>query len=100
MYSAFADPFQTHVSKSGLERLLKESSITHVYIVGLAMDYCVKFTALDAVKAGFKTYVIGEATKAVDPAKWDEVAASLKSEGVEMIGIGGEEVGMVRERSA
>jgi nicotinamidase-related amidase len=100
MYSAFADPFETHVSKSGLERLLKDTDISHVYCVGLAMDFCVKFTALDAAKAGFKTYVISEATKAVNPAKWDEVLATLKEGKVEVVGIGDKELDAVRSLAA
>jgi nicotinamidase-related amidase len=97
MYSAFADPFETHVSKSGLEDKLKAANITHVYCVGLAMDYCVKYTALDAAKAGFKTYVVSEGTKAVNPADWETVKEILNNSGVNMISVDGEEVGTVRK---
>jgi nicotinamidase-related amidase len=96
MYSAFADPFETHVNKSGLEALLKSADITDVFCVGLAMDYCVKFTALDATKAGFKTWVISEGTKAVDPSHWDEVVEFLRSEGVQIVKVDEKEVDAVR----
>lgn len=43
-----------------LAALLREKRISHVYVVGLAGDYCVKATAMDARKEGFKTCVIGE----------------------------------------
>lgn len=99
MYSAFADPFETHVSKSRLENLLKEAAVTHVYCVGLAMDYCVKFTAMDASKAGFKTYVISEGTKAVNPADWDEVVKIMKEADVNLVSVAGSEVEAVRSLS-
>lgn len=99
MYSAFADPFETHTSKSNIEDVLKNALITHVYCVGLAMDYCVKFTALDAAKAGFKTYVVTEATKAVNPADWDAVAKHLSEHGVEMVDIRGKEIEDVKDLS-
>lgn len=99
MYSAFADPFDSPtVSKSRLEAILKEEGVTHVFCVGLAMDYCVKATALDAAKAGFKTYVVNEGTKAVDPSAWGEVEAELKKEGVQMVGMDGKEVDEVRKQ--
>jgi nicotinamidase-related amidase len=99
MYSAFADPFLSPtVSKSRLEAILKEKGITHVYCVGLAMDYCVKATALHAAKAGFTTFIVNEGTKAVDPAAWGEVEAQLKKAGVEMVDVDSKEVGEVREQ--
>ncbi|KIV99647.1 hypothetical protein, variant [Verruconis gallopava] len=100
MYSAFADPFETHVTRSGLEDTLRAAGITHVFCVGLAMDYCVKFTALDAAKAGFKTYVVAEGTRAVNPADWDAVAELLKQAGVDVVALSGEEVERVRRLQA
>ena len=49
-----------------LERLLRERGIDKVTIVGLATDYCVKNTALDAVRAGFDTNVDSSAVRGVD----------------------------------
>jgi len=98
MYSAFAAPFSNPVvSRSGLADTLKEAGVTHVYVVGLAMDYCVKFTALDAAKEGFSTYVVHEGTKAVDPTNWDNVRTQLERAGVKMVSAGGEEVGEVKK---
>ncbi|TID19485.1 putative pyrazinamidase nicotinamidase protein [Venturia nashicola] len=100
MYSAFADPFlEPTVSKSKLEATLKEKGVTHVFCVGLAMDYCVRATALDAAKAGFKTYVVSEGTKAVDPSAWARVEAELKKEGVHMVGMDSSEVDEVRRQN-
>ncbi|KAJ6578656.1 Isochorismatase-like protein [Mycena vulgaris] len=68
MYSAFRDPFKNpKVAESGLQGYLKEQRVGTVYVVGLAMDYCVKATAEHAAKEGFNTFIIEDATRAVDP---------------------------------
>lgn len=48
---------------TNLHEILKAEDITDLYVVGLAYDFCVKHTALDAVKLGYKTFVIEDATK-------------------------------------
>ena len=48
-----------------LDKVLKENGIQNVYIGGLAYDYCVKNTAIDSTKKGYKTTIIKDATKAV-----------------------------------
>jgi nicotinamidase-related amidase len=66
-YSGFGSPFRNpEVAKSDLLNILREKEIKRVYICGLALDYCVKCTAIDAAEASFKTFVIEDATKAVD----------------------------------
>jgi len=45
---------------------LKKRNVTEVYLVGIATDYCVKFTALDAVALGFRTTLIEDASRGVD----------------------------------
>lgn len=97
MYSAFADPFPSPCSQSDLADTLKQAGITDVYVAGLAADYCVRFTALDAQKNGFKTWVIGEATKAVDPASLDEVYKGYQEAGVTVIGKDDKQIQRVRE---
>jgi nicotinamidase/pyrazinamidase len=54
-----------------LKRTLKELNVGEVYICGLATDYCVKATALDAKKAGFETLVILDACRGVDLQRGD-----------------------------
>jgi nicotinamidase-related amidase len=96
MYSAFYDPLERpRISDSGLAGALKEKGVTDVFVAGLAFDYCVRYTAVDAAKEGFKTYVIGEGTKAVDGAGWEKVKEELKEKGVEVVSLDGEEVAMV-----
>lgn len=63
-YSAFFD--NGGANPSGLDKFLKERNVDEVMIVGLATDYCVKFTALDAVKLGYKTSVAMDACRAVN----------------------------------
>ncbi|KAJ8607193.1 hypothetical protein MRB53_040453 [Persea americana] len=67
MYSAFKDTFVAPcVSKSDLSAILHNAAIRRVFVVGLALDYCVKHTALHAAEEGFVTTVIKEATRASD----------------------------------
>lgn len=98
MYSAFTDPFG--VASSPLAAILKQAKITHVYVVGLALDYCVKCTAIDSVKYGFTTYVVREATRAVDPGEqgWGAAERELQSAGVVLVGLGGDELERVKRR--
>ncbi|KAK5651524.1 hypothetical protein OQA88_11978 [Cercophora sp. LCS_1] len=86
MYSAFYDPLKNpRVSDSGLSEVLKEAGITHVYVVGLAADYCVKSTAVDAVTEGFVAYLIEDGTRAVDAVGWTAVKLELKLAGVNVV---------------
>lgn len=63
-YSGFYD--NGHKRSTGLTRYLKDKGVDRVFVTGLAADYCVKFTALDALKEGFKTVVVQDATRAVN----------------------------------
>jgi len=63
-YSAFEEA--DHRTSTGLAAYLKARGIATVYVVGLATDFCVAWTALDARKAGFRTFVIEDATRAID----------------------------------
>lgn len=72
-YSAFRDNADT--SDTGLADWLTSRGVTDVVIVGLALEYCVKYTALDAVSAGFDTTVLVEATRAVNVNPGDDASA-------------------------
>ncbi|KAF7856973.1 hypothetical protein EAF04_009733 [Stromatinia cepivora] len=96
MYSAFYDPLKNpRCSDSGLAGHLKDEGITDVYVVGLAADYCVKCTAEDSANEGFKTFIVEEGTRAVDPAEWEKMKLSL--EGVKVVSVNGEKVDRVRK---
>ncbi len=96
MYSAFYDPFKHE--DSGLASMLWVNGVTHVYVVGLAFDYCVKATAEHAAEEGYTTYVIEDATKAVFPDKWDETVKGLEAKGVKIIKSDGEELRRVTDK--
>lgn len=63
-YSAFREADRK--TTTGLAAYLKAREIDTVYIVGIATDFCVAWTAIDACEMGFSTYVIEDATKAID----------------------------------
>ena len=63
-YSGFFD--NGHLKATGLGEFLKTNGVTEVFVCGLATDYCVKATALDAVQLGFKTYLIEDASRGVN----------------------------------
>jgi nicotinamidase/pyrazinamidase len=63
-YSGFFD--NGHRQSTGLGEFLRERGVTDVYVAGLATDYCVKFTVLDALELGFKPHVIEDACRGVN----------------------------------
>jgi nicotinamidase/pyrazinamidase len=63
-YSGFYD--NGHRKATGLGDFLKQMGVTNAYVLGLATDYCVKFTALDAAGLGFRTFVIEDACRGVE----------------------------------
>lgn len=63
-YSGFFD--NGHRKSTGLGEWLKEQGVTEVFVCGLATDYCVKFTALDALQAGFRATLIEDACRGVN----------------------------------
>jgi nicotinamidase/pyrazinamidase len=67
-YSGFTmrDPLTGDTQATELEGLLRQRGVTTVAVCGLATDYCVRATALDAVRLGFTTVVLDDAVRAVD----------------------------------
>ncbi|CAL9728883.1 nicotinamidase [Monosporozyma unispora] len=63
-YSAFNDIWNYH--KTELNELLQEKGIDEVYVVGLALDFCVKNTAISAAKLGYKTTILKGYTRAIN----------------------------------
>ncbi len=63
-YSAFFE--NDHTTTTGLTGYLRERGITRVFCVGLALDFCVRFSAEDARREGFKTVVIQSACRGID----------------------------------
>ena len=78
-YSAFEEA--DHETVTGLAGYLKARGMDTVFVTGLATDFCVAWTAIDARKAGFETYVVEDATRAIDlngslAAAWKDMAAA------------------------
>lgn len=88
-YSGFTvrDPESEAERGTGLTELLRRRGIERVVVVGLALDYCVKETALDAAKLGFNTDLLTAATRAVDLEEGDGDRAidALEAAGVEIV---------------
>lgn len=84
-YSGFWD--NERKNKTHLDNLLREANIDHLYVCGLATDYCVKFTALDAIDAGYKVTLIENACRGVNVQPEDSLRAldSMKKVGVEIV---------------
>src|SRR3954470_14265800 len=84
-YSGFFD--NGHTKATGLGAWLNERWIRQVYILGLATDYCVKFTALDARQLGFDVFLIEDGCRAVDlrPGDGDRAIGEMKGAGVAVV---------------
>ena len=84
-YSGFFDNGKR--GDTGLHAYLQEKNVTEVYVMGLALDYCVKFTATDAIELGYKTHLILDGTRAVnlEPNDGEKAVNFLKSLGVTVI---------------
>jgi nicotinamidase/pyrazinamidase len=80
-YSAFLE--NDKQTTTGLAGYLRERGFTRIFVAGLAYDYCVRFSAVDAVKAGFETWVIRDACRSVGPiSSQDETTDAFLQSGV------------------
>ena len=82
-YSAFFD--NGHRKATGLTAYLRGRGVTDVYLAGLAGDYCVYFSALDAQAEGFITHVITDATRSIDDAGFRAALVALQTTGVHLV---------------
>jgi nicotinamidase/pyrazinamidase len=84
-YSGFFD--NARRGDTGLGDYLKSIGIRRVFVCGLALDYCVKFTALDAKTLGFETFVISDATRAVNLSPGDGSTAleEMREQGIKVL---------------
>lgn len=81
-YSGFYD--NGHRRATGLGDYLKHNGVSRVFVAGLATDYCVKFTALDAQALGFATHVVRDCCRGVDlnPGDVERALDEMKAAGV------------------
>jgi len=80
-YSAF------EATSDDLEKFLRQNQVDGLYVTGLATDYCVKRTAMDAMMRGFKTFVVTDAVRAVNlkPNDGAKALAEMESAGVKPV---------------
>jgi nicotinamidase/pyrazinamidase len=83
-YSAFYENDQT--TRTGLAGYLRDLHISRVFCCGLAFDYCVRYSAIDARKESFTTFVIDDACRSIDLEGSDAATRiELKNRNVEVI---------------
>ena len=76
-YSTFWD--NAEANATGLFNYLTENDITDVFIMGLATEYCVKFTVMDAVNLGFTTHVVLDGCRAVNNTDGEKAFKEMKN---------------------
>jgi len=83
-YSGFIEADRK--TSTGLAGYLRERGFRRVFCTGLALDFCVHWTALDAKAAGFDTYVIDDTSRAIDTnGSLSQARADLDAAGVTII---------------
>lgn len=83
-YSAFFE--NDHTTPTGLEGYLRSRGIEALTLVGLATDYCVAYSALDAARLGFAVTVLEEACRAIDlNGSLAEARASMRTAGIRLL---------------
>ncbi len=84
-YSAFFD--NASQRSTGLGEYLREAGVDEVYVMGLATDYCVQYSALDAVELGFATYVIENGCRGVEleAGDCDRAFDAMRQAGVKIV---------------
>lgn len=84
-YSGFWDNGKRR--STGLGPWLREQGVRSLYVLGLATDYCVKFTALDACSEGFATYLVEDGCRGVElkPGDSDRAIDEMRASGVAVL---------------
>ncbi|MBI3901124.1 MAG: bifunctional nicotinamidase/pyrazinamidase [Chlamydiia bacterium] len=84
-YSAFYD--NAHIRSTGLGEYLHAHGVSELYIGGLAIEYCVRYSVRDALRLGFKTFVIQDACCGIDLIPGESVRAfeEMRAEGVTLL---------------
>ena len=82
-YSAFFN--NGGFEKTGLDELLTKHQVGKVYVVGIALDYCVFWSAKDAHKLGYQTFLIKDATKGITQQGMDHALQVMESMGIQIL---------------
>ncbi|WP_353130284.1 bifunctional nicotinamidase/pyrazinamidase [Parapedobacter pyrenivorans] len=83
-YSAFFDNGKR--KRTGLDGYLRDREVSVVSVCGLAADYCVYFTAMDALQLGFDTHIIEDAVRAIDGTAYAVKRAAFLQQGGKLFG--------------
>ncbi|MDO4729248.1 MAG: bifunctional nicotinamidase/pyrazinamidase [Bacteroidota bacterium] len=82
-YSAFYDNGKR--KSTGLSEYLKVRGITQVYLCGVAADYCVYYSAVDAVEEGFEVFFIEDATKEISSENYQDAKNQMLDMGIQFV---------------
>ena len=82
-YSGFFDNGKK--KDTGLGAFLKGRGVAQLFVVGLAGDYCVAYTALDALELGFRTFLIEDATRPINPDGFEKMKKAITKKGGKVI---------------
>jgi nicotinamidase/pyrazinamidase len=84
-YSGFHDNGRRN--STGMGEWLKEQGVDTIYVLGLATDYCVKFTALDGAQDGFAVYLVADGCRAVElsPGDGERAIDAMRAAGVTVL---------------
>ena len=82
-YSGFFD--NGHRKSTGLADYLRGRGVSQVYLVGLAADYCVYFSAKDALAEGFEVFFVEDASRAINPGGYAQARTDLHQRGARLI---------------
>ena len=86
MYLSSQKPsIMKRIEENSLRSTLKKLGIQHVYVAGLALDYCVKYTTLQALRRDFETSVIIDATKPVTEKTGAEAVHAVTAAGASLV---------------
>ena len=81
-YSAFGDKLGGKYEKTFLDNILSLNNINTLVLTGIATDYCVFYTAKDAIRLGYKVFLIENCVKGVDPVTTSNALDSMRNMGV------------------
>jgi nicotinamidase/pyrazinamidase len=85
-YSAFVE--NDRVTSTGFAGYLQERGFRRLFFAGLALDYCVRFSAEDALRFEFEAVVVADACRAIDASRADAVLDELRHAGIQVVSSG------------
>jgi len=83
--SGFGDGTGHKLERTELEEVLKAAGVTDVFVVGVALDFCVAYTCKDAVAAGFRTFCVRDACRGIATDTIDKELAAMAAVGVRVL---------------